>query len=243
MQRQPAEAAETTRAPEAEPALSRARVGREWNPIQWAEKIAPIVRKTGYDGIIVTIASNTAYAFDTDGGSLREIAVRIDGNAGGSSTWRLDVAHGYWREPMALLLGDTGPMPLSKDSVKSLCEAMGYTYGGPASFWVMLRVEPDLVFTRPKASKGAQAPSGDTPAMRLKAKHAVEDLSSAWRDRPKGERSALVGLPTFSERYSKRTGWQVRITLDQEITEIPLKPGDSDRQVRERVDSAVKRLH
>jgi hypothetical protein len=211
----------------------------EWDPAEWAEKVSPVFRRIGYRGVIVTLASNTAYAFDADGGSLREIPVRLADNVRGSSTWKLDVAHAFWRDPLEVIMGDEGTPPLSEAGVRTLCEAMGHAYGGSDKFWVMLHVDPHMAFAPPKPGKAA---SGDTPAMRRNAKKVVKDLTSTWRDRPKHERSALVGTPVFRERYSERTGWHVRITLDQEVTEVPLRPGDSDKDVRDRVDAAVKKM-
>lgn len=54
-----------------------ARALNEFDPAEWAAKVAPIVRSYGISGTIVTLASNTSYAFDADGGSLREIPVHV----------------------------------------------------------------------------------------------------------------------------------------------------------------------
>ena len=113
---------------------SPVRYYKEFDPEEWAAKVAPIVRRYGITVPIVTVASNATYAFDADGGSLREIPIRIgDSSRLPSSTWRLDVAHATWEEPMRILMGDMGTPPLTNEGVKQLCEAMGYEYNSPAA--------------------------------------------------------------------------------------------------------------
>jgi hypothetical protein len=218
------------------------RLAWEWDPAEWARKAAAVARHKAFllirTGIIVTLATNTSYAYDAEGESLREIPVRLPGQLRQTSAWWLDVAHNQWSMPPGVLLGDFSP-PLSEQDVKTLCDAMGFIYGGPGTFWVLLDLEPDLVFARPRPMR---PPAEDTSAMRHKAKEAVEDLAAAWRDRPAHEGSALVGTPVFKERYSGRTGWHIRITLDQEKTEVPLRQGDTDKDVRARVEAAVAKM-
>ena len=218
------------------------RLAWEWDPAEWARKAAAGARRMSFllirTGVIVTLATNTSYAYDAEGESLREIPVRLPGQLRQTSTWWLDVAHNQWSMPPGVLLGRFSP-PLSEQDVKTLCDAMGFIYGGPGTFWVLLDLEPDLVFARPRP---VRPPAEDTSAMRHKAKEAVEDLTAAWRDRPAHEGSALVGTPTFKERYSGRTGWHIRITLDQEKTEVPLRQGDTDKDVRARVEAAVAKM-
>ena len=208
------------------------------DPGDWARKVGPAFGKTGYTGVVVTLGANTAYAFYTDGENVRQVPIRIS-TKHREDRFKVDISHNVWLDATETWIVVTDP-PLSSDQVKKLCEALGYEYNAPQPFWVMLDFEPNVLFKRPQTGKGTR--TGDTAEMRGKAKKFVGGLAKTWRDRPPSA-GALAGTPTFKERYSERTGWHIRITLDQEQTEVPLNPDtDSDKAVKDRVDAAVKRM-
>ena len=215
-----------------------------WEPGEWAAKVAPIFRQHGWSGTIVTLGSNTSVAFDADGDSVRQVPIRLPDNARASSVWKLEVAHATWRTADDILYAGPDPtQPLAEAGVKALAEAMGITYGGTEKVWIMLLVDPEMRFERPEPAKVADTKTtGNTAAMRAKAKAVLADLGQTWSKRPQAQGAALAGTPSFTQRYSDRTGWHIRITLDQEQTEVSLSSGDSEKDVRDRVDAAVKRM-
>ena len=219
------------------------RTVRTVDPDEWIEWLAGVVQERNWDrgvGFVLTVASNTAYAFDTQGASRRHVGASVADTFPGESVWRVDVAHAVWEEagtPGHILTSDVGwEPPLPDSDIKAVCEAMGFVYGGPRRVWLLLDVEPDVIFAPPQP---AQHASEDTPAMRRRAQQVVDDLRAAWKKRRAPKRSALAGVPTFASRYNARTGWHIRITLDQVAVEVPLEPGDSAKDVQARVEQAV----
>ena len=191
---------------------------------------------------IVAVGHNTTYAMDLDGDSVRLLSFRPKGALKGTERGFIDVRGTRWTNAEGTLVAYDEDH-LTGDETRALVEALGIEWGGSEPVWIYVVLGEDADFAPQAPPPDPKSEhDGDTPAMRKRAAATVAALEAAWKDRPDPKHSALAGKPAFTSRYSERTGWHIRITLDTEQTEVKLTAADSTEAVDERVAAAVDRM-
>ena len=230
--------------PPAEPtpnASIEIRVRRSRDPDEWIREFVRGAKRQGWDtgvSVILTVASNTAYAFNTDGGGRREVAMHLGDDLREPFVSRVDVANASWAKAGSTQVpprdGSWTP-PLPDAAVQRICEAMGFAYHGPRSLWVLLDVEPDLSFALPRDVQ----PAENSPALQRKARQIADEIAAMWRVRAAHERSPTAATPMISAEYNERTGWHILVTLGSREARLPLALSDTTSAMAGRVDRAI----
>ena len=218
---------------------TQAHAHRAYDPIAWIGMARkwPVIRNYP-DLTVVVAAANTAYQFQASGGAPRELGVQVLGDTTGATERRLDVTHAEWRDRYDQFSGEGYYQPLTEDGVKALCAAMGLKYGGEPT-WILLVADPELYFMPPTPGRADATARPDPAVAGRRAKKMVKMLARTWRERTRQAGAAPVSMPTFQARFSERTGWHIRVTVDGDSTEVPLRSDDTAQQVRDRVSAAV----
>lgn len=211
---------------------ARAFADRESGPMSAAQQVHPLL------STMIAVGHHVTYAMDSGGDNLRQVPFTPKQIEKGTQRGFIWVGRG-WTNPMRILVAYDEAL-LGLDETKALVAALGLDWSDDESIWVYV-VMGDAADFAPEAPP-AETVEGDTPAMRKKAAETIADLNAAWAARTPPGRSALAGTPTFRPRYSERTGWHIRITLDTEQTEVKLSGSDTSAGVQRRVDAAVKRM-
>jgi hypothetical protein len=210
---------------------ARAFAGRESGNFSIAEQVENL-------STVIAIGHRATYAMDTSGDSLRQLSFTPKQIEKGTQRGFIDVGRGWTNEMHVLVAYDEALLTL--DETKALVAALGLEWSADEPVWIYVVLGDDADFA-PEAPP-AETVEGDTPAMRKKAAETIADLNAAFAARTPPGRSALAGTPTFRPRYSQRTGWHIRITLDTEQTEVKLSGSDTSAGVQKRVDAAVNRM-
>jgi Concanavalin A-like lectin/glucanases superfamily len=225
------------RSSEPGPHVLLGRAFRSYDPDDWIRRFVATAKKRGWDagvGVLLTVAHNAAYAFNTDGSGRREIAMHLGNDLRDAFVWRVDVTTSSWSAPGSALTlhGDgTWKPPLPETAIKSLCEALGFAYRGPRSLWVLLDVEPDVSFALPR---GVQ-PAENTPALQRKARQIADELVAIWRRR--GVNPKAFSLEAWFKTSTKHGGGIIGLSAEPGPVANPNR--DHDRHVYVRDDGRV----